>query len=146
MKKHEPPLQFHTGVANPAYLLAALLRQSGRQDVRDRHCYISEHKEYDYEMDASMGQMCGCHHSANGDAPMEDSQTFEVHIGWDQAIQLVLSHVPGAQASHVRWVKLMRKDGYLQYQVEVVYRAMRYHVKMDACTGRVLSRYGEPVT
>lgn len=59
-------------------------------------------------------------------------------IGEEQARSIALEKVPGANANHVRKMKLEYDDGRWEYEVEIYCDGVEYEGEIDARTGEVL--------
>lgn len=108
--------------------------EDGRR-VYEVEFYTPDGREYDYEIDAATGEIVGVDYDAEGYAPSGGSGDY---IGEEKARSIALGKVPGAQASHVRKVKLDCDDGRWEYEVEIVYNGMEYEGEIDAVSGEIL--------
>lgn len=106
----------------------------GRQ-VYDIEFYTADHKEYDYEIDAGTGKILKVDHDAESFTPPSSAGTA---ITKEKAQEIALAKVPGADASHVRKLKLDKDDGKQVYEVEIVYKGVEYDMEIDAATGKIL--------
>lgn len=132
----------HAGLSagQVSFVRAKLDWDDGRQ-VYEVEFYTSDYKEYDYEIDARTGDILSFDYDAEGyDRPSQGQGNTGTYIGEDKAREIALSYVSGATASHVRYAKLDRDDGRMQYEVKIVYGTMEYEFEIDAYTGTVLSR------
>lgn len=108
--------------------------EDGRQ-VYEVEFYTPDGREYDYEIDAATGEIAGVDYDAEGYAPAGGSGDY---IGEEKARSIALAKVPGAQASHVRKLKLDYDDGRWEYEVEIRYNGMEYEGEIDAVSGDIL--------
>ncbi|MDY2985002.1 MAG: PepSY domain-containing protein [Synergistes jonesii] len=92
--------------------------------------------EYDYEIDAESGEVCGFSHERRGGAPGEIGGPAT--IGEDEARRIALSRVRGATEGDVRKLRLENEDGRKIYQCEIFYGGREYEFEIDAGSGEVL--------
>lgn len=130
----------HAGLSESqvSFVRAKLDWDDGRQ-VYEVEFYTGDYREYDYEIDARTGDILSFDYDAEGyDRPSQGSTG--TYIGEDKAREIALSYVSGATAANVRYARLDRDDGRMQYEVKIVYGTMEYEFEIDAYTGAVLSR------
>lgn len=108
--------------------------EDGRR-VYDIEFYTADYQEYDYEIDAATGEIRSFDYDAEGFTPPASAGG---PITREQAQKIALDKVPGADASHVKKLKLDRDDGKSVYEVEIIYSGMEYDLEIDAATGTIL--------
>ncbi len=111
-------------------------RDDGR-DIYEVEFYVDQ-SEYDYDIDMATGAILSKDYDIKNDFFTGDTsgQTSGT-ISEDEAINIVLQRVSGAQASDV-WIKQDRDDGRLVYEGELYYNNTEYEFEMDASTGDIL--------
>lgn len=108
----------------------------GRQ-VYDVEFYTSDYKEYDYEIDASTGEVVSYDFDAEGYAPPATGNGQSGTITADQAKEKALSQVPGATVSDIREFETDYDDGRLQYEGKIYYNGMEYEFEIDGYSGAI---------
>ena len=108
----------------------------GRQ-VYDVEFYTSDYKEYDYEIDASTGEVVSYDFDAEGYAPPVTGNGQSGTITADQAKEKALSQVPGATVSDIREFETDYDDGRLQYEGKIYYNGMEYEFEIDGYSGAI---------
>ena len=84
--------------------------EDGRQ-VYDVEFYTSDYKEYDYEIDATTGEVLSYDYDAEGYAPSADAGTQTISA--DRAKEIALAEVPGATTKDIYEFEVDRDiDGY----------------------------------
>lgn len=130
----------HAGVsASQATFTKQKLEREGGRQVYDMEFY-TDSNEYEYEIDASTGAVISC----ESESTVRQPAAAGTAITQAKAQEIALTQVPGADASHVRKLKLDRDDGRQIYEVEIVYNGMEYEMDIDASTGAVLKYESEP--
>ena len=131
----------HAGLnANQVNFVRAYLDWDDGRQVYDVEFYTSDYKEYDYEIDAYTGAVLSFDYDADYYAPPANNTQSGSYISQSEAIRIALSYVSGATQSNVRYAKLDRDDGRLEYEVEIIYGTTEYDFDIDAYTGTVISR------
>lgn len=108
----------------------------GRQ-VYDVEFYTSDYKEYDYEIDASTGEVVSYDFDAEGYAPPATGNGQSGTITADQAKEKALAQVPGATVSDIREFETDYDDGRLQYEGTIFYDGMEYEFEIDGYSGAI---------
>ena len=106
---------------------------------RGRQCYEVEFytagfTEYDYEIDASTGEILSYDFDAEGYVPPAAGSTA---ITADQAMQIALAEVPGAGASDIWEFEVDMDDGRLEYEGTIYYSGMEYEFTIDGYSGAI---------
>ncbi|MCM1064318.1 MAG: PepSY domain-containing protein [Eubacterium sp.] len=114
--------------------------ENGRQ-VYELEFYTADFKEYDYEIDASSGEVVGYDHDAEHYMP---SQSAGGTITAEDAKALALAKVPGASESDIREFETDRDDGRIEYEGKIIYNGTEYEFEIDS-TGQIVSWEEEPV-
>ena len=131
----------HAGLnANQVNFVRAYLDWDDGRQVYDVEFYTSDYKEYDYEIDAYTGAVLSFDYDADYYAPPANNTQSGSYISQSEAIRIALSYVSGATQSNVRYAKLDRDDGRLEYEVEIIYGTTEHDFEIDAYTGTVISR------
>lgn len=132
----------HAGLtaADVTFTKAKLDWEDGKQ-VYEVEFVSSGGREYDYEIDAAAGTIIKYDYDAESYAPPVSGET----ITREQAQDIALGKVPGAEAAHITKLKLDNDGGAAVYEVEIVYNGMEYDMEISASTGEVLEFESEPV-
>ena len=101
--------------------------------------YTSDYKEYDYEIDASTGEVVSYDFDAEGYAPPATGNGQSGTITADQAKEKALSQVPGATVSDIWEFETDYDDGRLQYEGKIYYNGMEYEFEIDGYSGAIRS-------
>lgn len=101
-------------------------------------------EEYDYEIDATTGEILSYDYDAEyyiGTQTVEGSGTA---VTADQAKQIALAEVPGATVNDIYEFELDRDDGRLEYEGTIYYNGMEYEFTIDGYSGAIRSWEAEP--
>ena len=134
----------HAGVkeADTAYLQVKADRDDG-VSVYDVEFYVaSTNTEYDYEIDASTGEIRSYDHDAEGYSGTQ-STTADTKTE-DEVKKIALAKVPGATENDIR-LNLEREDGKLRYEGKIIYDDMEYDFEIDAYSGAIQEWEAESV-
>lgn len=105
------------------------------QKVFEVELITSDGVEYDYELDP-LGSIL----SFSFDAEALFQQPHEANaktISEEQARQIVLNRVPGADAGNLV-IRTERDDGRSEYEGKLIHDGMEYEFKLDACSGGLI--------
>lgn len=91
-------------------------------------------QEYKYEIDAYTAEILSAEYDAEESVPNSSGS----YIGEERARSIAMEKVPGADASHIRKLKLDYDDGRWEYEVEIYYNGIEYEGEIDAVTGKIL--------
>ncbi|MBQ9492453.1 MAG: PepSY domain-containing protein [Oscillibacter sp.] len=104
--------------------------------------FYSAQKEYDYEIDASSGEILSFDREAEyrSAAESQNAAASGAQIGAERAKAIALAHA-GQSESQVTGLraKLEREDGQMIYEVEFRVGRTEYHYDIDASGGKVVS-------
>lgn len=134
----------HAGVkeADTAYLQVKADRDDG-VSVYDVEFYVaSTNTEYDYEIDASTGEIRSYDHDAEGYSGTQSTTTDTKTE--DEVKKIALAKVPGATENDIR-LNLDRDDGKLRYEGKIIYDGMEYDFEIDAYSGAIQEWEAESV-
>ena len=112
-------------------------RDDGRKvyDVR----FDVEDTAYDYEIQASDGQIFNSDVENSGRAAMQNGQgSANVAVSREEAAATALAQVPGATENDIR-LELDYDDGRQKYDGNIIYNQMEYEFEIDANSGEILS-------
>ena len=130
----------HAGLkANQVTFVKSKLDWDDGRQVYDVEFYTSDYKEYDYEIDASTGEVVSYDLDAEGYAPPATGNGQSGTITADQAKEKALSQVPGATVSDIREFETDYDDGRLQYEGKIYYNGMEYEFEIDGYSGAIRS-------
>ena len=130
----------HAGLkANQVTFVKSKLDWDDGHQVYDVEFYTSDYKEYDYEIDASTGEVVSYDFDAEGYAPPATGNGQSGTITADQAKEKALSQVPGATVSDIWEFETDYDDGRLQYEGKIYYNGMEYEFEIDGYSGAIRS-------
>ena len=132
----------HAGLSSSqvSFIRSKLDWDDGRRVYEVEFYNTSNYTEYDYEIDASSGDILSYDHDAEyyqrpstgtGNA---GSSGGSAAISTEQAKQIALARVPGA--TDIR-IHLDRDDGRLEYEGSIYYGSWEYEFTIDATTGAI---------
>ena len=98
--------------------------------------------EYEYEIDRYSGRIISFEHDLD-DYNQPSPPGATARIGQSQAMDAVLSRVPGASNSDLS-ITLEEDDGRLEYKGRILYDGMEYKFKLDAYSGALTEWEAEP--
>ena len=128
----------HAGLkANQVTFVKSKLDWDDGRQVYDVEFYTSDYKEYDYEIDASTGEVVSYDFDAEGYAPPATGNGQSGTITADQAKEKALAQVPGATVSDIREFETDYDDGRLQYEGKIFYDGMEYEFEIDGYSGAI---------
>jgi len=102
--------------------------------------FYSGNTEYDYEIDASSGEIISFDHDVeNYTIPGNSSvaQSTDEYIGEDKAKAIALAKVPGATESDLR-IHLDYDDGIVAYEGTIIYDKLEYEFEINAADGTII--------
>lgn len=109
--------------------------EDGRQ-VYDVEFY-SDNKEYDYEIDASTGEILSSDFEIENDFNKDSTSNLNPTVSQEEASAAALAKVQGAEEKDLR-IKLDDDDGKLIYEGDIYYNGTEYEFEIDAATGDFL--------
>jgi len=147
----------HAGVenGNVTFVKAEADRENGK-NVYEVEFYTSDHKEYDYEIDAQSGEILSYDYDAENynftsdgkdenistaTQSVETSQTEQTpqkEISEKEAKEIALKKLPEANESNIREFKKDYDDGKLFYEGKIVLGKTEYELEIDASNGNVV--------
>lgn len=104
------------------------------QQYYDVEFYTADYVEYDYEINASTGDVISYDMDAEGYTPPTSGSTT---ITADQAKEIALAKVPGATVSDIYEFELDRDDGRLEYEGTIYYSGVEYEFTIDGYSGAI---------
>ena len=107
----------------------------GRQ-VYDVEFY-SDNKEYDYEIDASTGEILSSDFEIENDFNKDSASDLNPAVSQEEASAAALAKVQGASEKDLR-IKLDDDDGKMIYEGDIYDNGTEYEFEIDAATGDVL--------
>ncbi len=129
----------HAGLSSSqvSFVRAHLDWEDGRRVYEVEFYNTSNYTEYDYEIDASSGDILSYDHEAEyyqRPSTGTGSSGGSAAISTEQAKQIALARVPGA--TDIR-IHLDRDDGRLEYEGSIYYGSWEYEFTIDATTGAI---------
>ena len=129
----------HAGLSSSqvSFVRAHLDWEDGRRVYEVEFYNTSNYTEYDYEIDASSGDILSYDHDAEyyqRPSTGTGSSGGSAAISTEQAKQIALARVPGA--TDIR-IHLDRDDGRLEYEGSIYYGSWEYEFTIDATTGAI---------
>ena len=129
----------HAGLSSSqvSFIRSKLDWDDGRRVYEVEFYNTSNYTEYDYEIDASSGDILSYDHDAEyyqRPSTGTGSSGGSAAISTEQAKQIALARVPGA--TDIR-IHLDRDDGRLEYEGSIYYGSWEYEFTIDATTGAI---------
>ena len=124
------------------FVRSELDRDDGRL-MYDVEFYTSDYKEYDYEIDASTGEILSYDYDAEGYS-YQPNATPGTAITAEQARAIALAEVPGAAESDIYEFETDRDDGRLEYEGKIIYNNTEYEFTIDGYSGAIREWDAEP--
>ena len=124
------------------FVRSKLDRDDGRL-MYDVEFYTSDYKEYDYEIDASTGEILSYDYDAEGYS-YQPNATPGTAITAEQARAIALAEVPGAAESDIYEFETDRDDGRLEYEGKIIYNNTEYEFTIDGYRGAIREWDAEP--
>ena len=124
------------------FVRSKLDRDDGRL-MYDVEFYTSDYKEYDYEIDASTGEILSYDYDAEGYS-YQPNATPGTAITAEQARAIALAEVPGAAESDIYEFETDRDDGRLEYEGKIIYNHTEYEFTIDGYSGAIREWDAEP--
>ena len=118
-----------------SFVRSKLDYDDGRQ-VYDVEFYTSDYSEYDYEIDASTGEILSYDFDAEGYTPPAEGSAA---LTADQAKEIALAKVPGAAESDIYEFEVDLDDGRLEYEGTIYYNGTEYEFTIDGYSGAIRS-------
>lgn len=115
------------------FLKSKLERDDGQQ-VYDIEFYTDSRQEYDYEIDASTGEILSYDYDIENYTYASGESTA---ITADEAREIALSQVPGATSGNIYEFETDYDDGRLEYEGTILYNGMEYEFTIDGYSGTI---------
>ena len=139
----------HAGLSSSqvSFVRAHLDWDDGRQVYEVEFYNTSNYTEYDYEIDASSGDILSYDHEAeyyqrpSTGTGSSGNSGGSAAISTEQAKQIALARVPGA--TDIR-IQLDRDDGRLEYEGKIIYNNTEYEFTIDGYSGAIREWDAEP--
>lgn len=133
----------HAGLTSEqvTFLKSELDFENGRK-IYEVEFYTVDGKEYDYEIDASTGEVVSYDYDAESFAPPASQDN---KISAQKAKELALAQVPGASESDIWEFDTDYDDGRIEYEGKIIYDGMEYEFEIDAYSGAFRSWEAEPI-
>lgn len=141
----------HAGVKQTDVTFAKIEKEhEDKRLIYDVEFYSADAKEYDYEIDASSGEILSYdtdaenyspssqENVAQGNSAASSGEVTAEDITEAKAKQLALSKVPGAQESDIREFEKERDDGKYKYEGKIYYETREYEFEIDARSGEFI--------
>ena len=136
----------HAGLTSDqvTFTKSKLEKEHSRQ-VYEMEFYVTEsNAEYDYEIDATTGEVISFDYDAKDNRNSASSNSGSM-ITAEQAKALALAQVPGASDSDIQYFKTDHDDGRTEYEGKIIYDNMVYEFEIDAYSGAIRSWEAEPI-
>ena len=104
--------------------------------IYDVEFFLANGTEYDYEFNVEDGTVISFDYDAESSFQHLPPASGGI-ISENQAMQTILSRVPGAKESDVL-LYLDEDDGRLEYKGELIFDNMKYEFKIDAYSGGLI--------
>lgn len=117
------------------FVVCELDWEHGRQ-VYEVEFYTNDAREFDYEIDASTGEVLSYDYDAEHyTAPSKGSEGGS--ISQERAKEIALAQVPGAALSDIREFETDYDDGRLEYEGKIFYGGVEYEFTIDGYSGAI---------
>ena len=117
------------------FVVCELDWEHGRQ-VYEVEFYTNDTREFDYEIDASTGEVLSYDYDAEHyTAPSTGSEGGS--ISQERAKEIALAQVPGAALSDIREFETDYDDGRLEYEGKIFYGGVEYEFTIDGYSGAI---------
>lgn len=117
------------------FVVCELDWERGRQ-VYEVEFYTNDAREFDYEIDASTGEVLSYDYDAEHyTAPSTGSEGGS--ISQERAKEIALAQVPGAVLSDIREFETDYDDGRLEYEGKIFYGGVEYEFTIDGYSGAI---------
>lgn len=117
------------------FVVCELDWEHGRQ-VYEVEFYTNDAREFDYEIDASTGEVLSYDYDAEHyTAPSTGSEGGS--ISQERAKEIALAQVPGAALSDIREFETDYDDGRLEYEGKIFYGGVEYEFTIDGYSGAI---------
>ena len=102
--------------------------------------FYSGDTEYDYDIDASTGDIISYDHDVENYTGQADgtSEIQEEYIGEEKAKSIALEKVPGATEEHIQ-LQLDYDDGKAVYEGSIIFEQSKYEFEIDAVSGAIIN-------
>ncbi len=130
----------HAGVSesDTSFLMAKQDYENGVLVYEVEFYVAATGSEYDYEIDATTGEIRGFDYDAENYTPTQQNTTAASGETLSEADirKIALAKVPGATEKDIR-MNLDRDDGRLRYEGKIIYEGMEYDFEIDAYSGAI---------
>ena len=138
----------HAGLKSDdvTFIKTGLERDDGVQKY-EIEFYSPDYKEYDYEINASTGEIISYDYDAENfnSSNTNNSQSNKTEITADEAKNIALSQVPGATVENISEFEVDYDDGRLEYEGKIYYSEMEYEFSIDGYSGAIRSWESESI-
>lgn len=117
------------------FVVCELDWEHGRQ-VYEVEFYTNDAREFDYEIDASTGEVLSYDYDAEHYTPPSTGSEGS-SISQERAKEIALAQVPGAALSDIREFETDYDDGRLEYEGKIFYGGMEYEFTIDGYSGAI---------
>ena len=117
------------------FVVCELDWEHGRQ-VYEVEFYTNDAREFDYEIDASTGEVLSYDYDAEHYTPPSTGSEGG-SISQERAKEIALAQVPGAALSDIREFETDYDDGRLEYEGKIFYGGMEYEFTIDGYSGAI---------
>lgn len=136
----------HAGLSadGVTFIKGKLERDDGREKY-DIEFYISDFKEYDYEIDPQTGEILSYDYDAEDYAPQKSSTGNSSAITEAKAKEIAVAQVSGATVDDIREWEADYDDGRLEYEGKIYDADTEYEFTIDGYSGSIISWETEPL-
>lgn len=119
--------------------------------------YTSDNKKYEYDINASTGEVVKFDFDIEDDIPFQNNSVPETPavtgnaqsnggpISPDQAKSIAVSKVPGASLKNIVKFKRDYDHGFMKYEGKIIFNNMEYEFEIDSTTGNIIEWEAESV-
>lgn len=138
----------HAGVteADTSFIWSKPDNDDGRQVFEVEFYVAATNSEYDYEIDATTGEIISFDYDAENykNSSINYSSNSSTTKTEQEIKKIALAKVPNATEKDIH-LELDRDDGKLKYEGKIIYEGMEYDFEIDAYSGAILEWEAESV-
>lgn len=122
------------------FLKSKLDKEDGRQVYELEFYNTDSYRKYEYEIDAATGEIIRFEQCRDLYSP----QLWSSVVTPEEAKEIALAQVPGADASHMVEFETDQHDGSLRYEGKIIYNNTEYEFEIDGYSGAICEWDSEP--
>lgn len=132
----------HAGLTEDqvTFLKSKLDKEDSRQVYELEFYNTGSYRSYEYEIDAATGEIIRFGQCRDLYSP----QLWSSVVTPEEAKEIALAQVPGADASHMVEFETDHHDGSLRYEGKIIYNNTEYEFEIDGYSGAICEWESEP--